>query len=48
MDYKKAEVVGSGAVYFVDGSSIRYSDVSEQYSNEDAIRNGNTENNRAL
>ena len=29
-----AEVVGSGAVYFVDGSSIRYSNVSEQYSNE--------------
>ena len=29
-----AEVVGSGAVYFVDGSSIQYSNVSEQYSNE--------------
>ena len=29
-----AEVIGSGAVYFVDGSSIIYSNVSEQYSNE--------------
>lgn len=29
-----AEVIGSGAVYFVDGSSIRYSNVSEQYSDE--------------
>lgn len=29
-----AEVIGSGAVYFVDGSSIDYSNVSEQYSDE--------------
>lgn len=29
-----AEVIGSGAVYFVDGSEIKYSNVSEQYSNE--------------
>ena len=29
-----AEVIGSGAVYFIDGSSIDYSNVSEQYSNE--------------
>ena len=29
-----AEVVGSGAVYFVDGSSIVYSNVSEQHSDE--------------
>ena len=29
-----AEVIGSGAVYFIDGSSINYSNVSEQYSNE--------------
>lgn len=29
-----AEVIGSGAVYFVDGSSIIYSNVSEQYSEE--------------
>lgn len=29
-----AEVIGSGAVYFVDGSQIRYSNVSEQYCDE--------------
>lgn len=29
-----AEVIGSGAVYFVDGSCIDYSNVSEQYSEE--------------
>lgn len=29
-----AEVIGSGAVYFIDGSSITYSNVSEQYSEE--------------
>lgn len=29
-----AEVVGSGAVYFIDGSSIVYSNVSEQYSED--------------
>ena len=29
-----AEVIGSGAVYFVDGSQISYSNVSEQYSDE--------------
>lgn len=28
------EVIGSGAVYFIDGSSILYSNVSEQYSEE--------------
>lgn len=29
-----AEVIGSGAVYFVDGSGITYSNVSEQYASE--------------
>ena len=29
-----AEVIGSGAVYFLDGSSIIYSNVSEQYCDE--------------
>lgn len=29
-----AEVIGSGAVYFLDGTSIIYSNVSEQYSDE--------------
>lgn len=29
-----AEVIGSGAVYFVDGSDITHSNVSEQYSDE--------------
>lgn len=29
-----AEVVGSGAVYFIDGSSIVYSNVSEQYAED--------------
>ena len=29
-----AEVIGSGAVYFLDGSSIIYSNVSEQHSDE--------------
>lgn len=29
-----AEVVGSGAVYFIDGSSIAYSNVSEQHSED--------------
>ena len=29
-----AEVIGSGAVYFLDGSSIVYSNVSEQYCDE--------------
>ena len=29
-----AEVIGSGAVYFVDGSGITHSNVSEQYSDE--------------
>ena len=29
-----AEVIGSGALYFVDGSNIAYSNVSEQYSDE--------------
>lgn len=29
-----AEVIGSSAVYFVDGSNISYSNVSEQYSEE--------------
>lgn len=29
-----AEVLGSGAAYFIDGSGISYSNVSEQYSNE--------------
>lgn len=33
-DKGKAEVIGSGAVYFIDGSSIDYSNVSEQYSEE--------------
>lgn len=29
-----AEVIGSGAVYFIDGSSIVYSNVSEQYAED--------------
>ena len=29
-DKGTAEVIGSGAVYFIDGSSINYSNVSEQ------------------
>lgn len=29
-----AEVIGTGAVYFVDGTSIEYSNVSEQHSDE--------------
>ena len=33
-DKGTAEVIGSGAVYFIDGSGITYSNVSEQYSNE--------------
>ncbi|MCI9303687.1 cyanophycinase [Clostridium sp.] len=33
-DKGTAEVIGSGAVYFIDGSSISYSNVSEQYSDE--------------
>ena len=33
-DKGTAEVIGSGAVYFIDGSSIDYSNVSEQYSEE--------------
>ena len=33
-DKGTAEVIGSGAVYFIDGSSIDYSNVSEQYSDE--------------
>lgn len=33
-DEGTAEVIGSGAVYFIDGSSIDYSNVSEQYSEE--------------
>lgn len=33
-DKGTAEVIGSGAVYFVDGSCIDYSNVSEQYSEE--------------
>ena len=33
-DKGTAEVIGSGAVYFIDGSSINYSNVSEQYSDE--------------
>lgn len=33
-DKGTAEVIGSGAVYFIDGSSIIYSNVSEQYSDE--------------
>ena len=33
-DNGTAEVIGSGAVYFVDGSCIDYSNVSEQYSEE--------------
>ena len=33
-DKGTAEVIGSGAVYFIDGISIDYSNVSEQYSDE--------------
>lgn len=33
-DKGMAEVIGSGAVYFIDGSCINYSNVSEQYSKE--------------
>ena len=33
-DKGTAEVIGSGAVYFIDGSCIDYSNVSEQYSEE--------------
>lgn len=33
-DKGTAEVIGSGAVYFVDGSDIEYSNVSEQFSEE--------------
>ena len=33
-DKGTAEVIGSGAVYFIDGSAIDYSNVSEQYSEE--------------
>lgn len=33
-DKGTAEVVGSGAVYFIDGSAIAYSNVSEQHSEE--------------
>lgn len=33
-DKGMAEVIGSGAVYFIDGSCIDYSNVSEQYSQE--------------
>lgn len=33
-DKGMAEVIGSGAVYFIDGSCIDYSNVSEQYSEE--------------
>ena len=33
-DKGTAEVIGSGAVYFIDGRSIDYSNVSEQYSEE--------------
>ena len=33
-DKGTAEVIGSGAVYFIDGSSIDFSNVSEQYSDE--------------
>lgn len=33
-DKGTAEVIGSGAVYFIDGSSIDYTNVSEQYSDE--------------
>lgn len=33
-DEGMAEVIGSGAVYFVDGSGITQSNVSEQYGNE--------------
>lgn len=33
-DKGTAEVICSGAVYFIDGSGITYSNVSEQYSNE--------------
>lgn len=30
----EVEVIGSGAVYFIDGSQISYTNVSEQYSDE--------------
>ncbi len=33
-DKGTAEVIGSGAVYFIDGSRISYTNVSEQYSEE--------------
>ncbi len=33
-DKGMAEVIGSGAVYFVDGTGINYSNVSEQYCDE--------------